>query len=169
MTEQGKKREAEEPDEEITSPKRFRRIHYEHPDGDEEFENEIMMEEVHELFESDDVVTNFEDKIPKVDKEELKRLDEEAEVEEDERLIKMGVLIPMNEDEEADQDAYTITAKMVVTWKHRAEKGGWFRRARLVARQYKWSVFTDEAFAPTSAYAIVRLLVQRFLGEASDS
>ena len=45
---------------------------------------------------------------------------------------------------------------MVITWKHRIEKGGWFRRARLVARQYKWSVFTDEAFAPTSAYGIVK-------------
>ena len=48
---------------------------------------------------------------------------------------------------------------MVTTWKHREEQGGWFRRARLVARQYKWSVFTDDAFAPTSAYALVRLMI----------
>ena len=29
--------------------------------------------------------------------------------------------------------------------------------------QYTWSVFTDEAFAPTSAYAIVRLMLHRLL------
>lgn len=29
--------------------------------------------------------------------------------------------------------------------------------------QYTWSVFTDEAFAPTSAYAIVHLMLHRLL------
>ena len=32
-----------------------------------------------------------------------------------------------------------------------------------MARQFKWSVFTDEAFAPTSAYVVFRLLLQRAL------
>ena len=49
---------------------------------------------------------------------------------------------------------------MVITWKHRDEQGGWFRRARLVGRQYKWSVFTEDAFAPTSASVVVRMLLQ---------
>ena len=48
---------------------------------------------------------------------------------------------------------------MVVTWKHRDEQGGWFRRARLVGRQFKWSVFTEDAFAPTSASVVVRMLL----------
>lgn len=42
---------------------------------------------------------------------------------------------------------------MVITWKYRDEQGGWFRRARLVERQFKWSAFTEGAFAPTSASA----------------
>ena len=43
---------------------------------------------------------------------------------------------------------------MVITGKNREEKGGWFGRARLVACQYQWSVFTGDA----SASVIVRLL-----------
>lgn len=52
-----------------------------------------------------------------------------------------------------------MTSKMVVTWKHRDEQGGWFRRARLVGHQFKWSVFTEDAFAPTSASVVVRMLL----------
>ena len=57
---------------------------------------------------------------------------------------------------------------MVITWKHREEQGGWFRRVRLIARQYKWSVFTDDAFVPTSAYALVRLMIHLAINQSSD-
>ena len=75
----------------------------------------------------------------------------------------MGVLIPVEENEEWDEESYTITTTIVVTCKHRQGTEGSFRRAKLVARQYKWPVFPDKAFAPTSAYAIVRLMLHRFL------
>lgn len=76
----------------------------------------------------------------------------------------MGVLIPVEENEEWDEESYTITTTIVVTWKKfRQGTEGSFRRARLVARQYKWPVFPDKAFAPTSVYAIVRLMLHRFL------
>ena len=100
-----------------------------------------------------------DDKPPVMSEDEIRKMDEEAEKEEERRLIRMGVLHEVAEDEAAAEDAYTITTKMVITWKHREEEGGWFRRARLVARQYTWSVFTDDAFAPTSAYALVRLMI----------
>ncbi len=89
----------------------------------------------------------------------MRKMDEEAEKEEERRLIRTGVSHEVAEDDAAAEDAHTITTKMVTTWKHREEQGGWLRRARLVARQYKWSVFTDDAFAPTSAYALVRLMI----------
>jgi len=47
-----------------------------------------------------------------------------------------------------------------MTWKPRLEKGGWFRRAKLVARQFRWSVFSDDSLAPTSAAVIMKLLAQ---------
>ena len=91
--------------------------------------------------------------------EELKVLDTEACKIEEERLEKMGVLQKMKEEETEEEGSYVLTSKMVVTWKHRDEQGGWFRRARLVGHQFKWSVFTEDAFAPTSASVVVRMLL----------
>ena len=57
-------------------------------------------------------------------------------------------LIELQPHEENDYN--NITTKMVITWKKREEKGGWFRRARLVARQFRWSIDVEDSFAPTS-------------------
>ena len=39
---------------------------------------------------------------------------------------------------------YLMSTKFVYYWKHRVERGGWFRRARLVARQFKSSVDMEQ-------------------------
>ena len=137
--------------------KRLRRVSAEMPDGDEDEADEHVLEELEKILEDADVSGAVDEKPPEVDEAELARLDVEAEEAEVSRLMEMGVLLPV---EEMEDGGYSITTKMVTTWKHRKEKGGWFRRARLVARQYKWSVFTDEAFAPTSAYVVCKLLLQ---------
>ncbi|CAJ1425927.1 unnamed protein product, partial [Effrenium voratum] len=62
-------------------------------------------------------------------------------------------------DGKAENDYNDITTKMVITWKKREEKGGWFRRARLVARQFRWSVDVEDSFAPTSLMAIALMLL----------
>ena len=149
----------DQPQLEGASPKRMRRVLAEFPDGDDAYEDDIIMEEAEKFFERGDLENEGDDKPPVVSEDEMRKMDDEAEKEEERRLIKMGVLHEVAEDESVAEDAYTITTKMVITWKHREEQGGWFRRARLVARQYKWSVFTDDAFAPTSAYALVRLMI----------
>ena len=155
-----RKRDRDDPPQlEEASPKRMRRVLADFPDGDEAYEDDIIMEEAEKLFERGDLENEGDDKPPVISEDEMRQMDEEAEKEEEGRLIRMGVLHEVAEEDAAAEDAYTITTKMVVTWKHREEQGGWFRRARLVARQYKWSVFTDEAFAPTSAYALVRLMI----------
>ena len=150
----GPEEEAEDPD----GPKRLRRVMADFPDGDEAYEDDIIMAEADEAQEKDDLWLFDDTPPPAVSDEELEELDAKAEEEEEQRLIAMGVLlIPESEDEV--KDSYNITTKMVICWKKRQEMGGWFRRARLVARQYKWSVMTDEAFAPTSAYVIFRMLL----------
>ena len=53
--------------------------------------------------------------------------------------------------------------KFVQTWKHRAERGGWFRRARLVARQFKASVDIEQTFAPTSIMVLPKMLIHMML------
>ena len=65
------------------------------------------------------------------DQEEIQKMDEKAEEEEIERLKAMAALTELQPHEENDYS--DITTKMVITWKKREEKGGWFRRARLVA------------------------------------
>ena len=79
-------------------------------------------------------------------------LDEAAEIEEIERLERMGVLLP-----DIGEDAEHLSTTFAKVWK----KGehGWFRRARLVARQYKWAtqMDDDETFAPASVAPLGRL------------
>ena len=118
-----------------------------------------MQEELNQISEDEGEEKGI-GKPPEVDEEELAKLDAEACRHEEERLEKMGVLEKLKENEQAEEGSYVLTSKMVITWKHRDEKGGWFRRARLVGRQFKWSVFTEDAFAPTSASVIVRMLLR---------
>ena len=75
------------------------------------------------------------------------------------RLLEIPVMQKSDEAEKAEAEGYTITTKFVITWKHRVEKGGWFRRARLVARQFKHSIELEQTFAPTSAMIVPRLLM----------
>ena len=91
------------------------------------------------------------------DQEEVQRMDVKAEEEEISRLKAMPALIELQPHDENDYN--DITTKMVITWKKREEKGGWFRRARLVARQFRWSIDVEDSFAPTSLMAIPRMLL----------
>ena len=97
---------------------------------------------------------------PRMTDEELDRLDKEATKEEITRLsTKMNVLEELKKEEEDEYE--DISSKMVITWKNRQEKGGWFRRARLVARQFKSNNDEDMAntFAPTSVMMVPKLLI----------
>ena len=95
--------------------------------------------------------------IMEFDQEEIQKMDEKTEDEEIARLKAMPAMTELQPHEENDYS--DITTKMVITWKKREEKGGWFRRARLVARQFRWSVDVEESFAPTSLMAIPRMLL----------
>ena len=142
------------------SPKRrIQSVQEEFPGGDEMVAEEVLQQQLNDDSEDEDI-DRSKGKPPEVDEEELKKLDAEACKHEEERLEKMGVLEKLREGEAADEDSYVLTSKMVITWKHRDEQGGWFRRARLVGRQFKWSVFTEDAFAPTSASVVVQMLLR---------
>ena len=151
-------------DTEEPSPKRLRSIQETHPGRDSSLAEELLQSELNVDSEEETYEHVGKDEPPDVTEEELAKLDDEATKHEEELLMmQMGVLERLNPDDPDEPGSYTLTTKMVVTWKNREEKGGWFRRAGLVARQYKWSVFTDDAFAPTSASVIVRLMLQFML------
>ena len=90
---------------------------------------------------------------PELATEEIERLDDEAELAEVERLERIGVL-----QEVTNEPAEHLSTIFVKVWKQ--GPAGWFRRARLVARQYKWAshMQEDETFAPASVAPLGRMV-----------
>ena len=96
---------------------------------------------------------------PEVDEETLNHLDDLAELQEIERLEKMSVLVDVCPEE----DAEWLSTTFVKTWKAEAKGEDvttWWRRARLVARQYRhFNEFEPEdTFSPASTSSLLRLL-----------
>ena len=96
--------------------------------------------------------TGNADTPPDIDAQTLQDMDELAEIEEIERLVKMGVLLePVN-----GEDADLLTTTFATAWK--SDKSTWWRRARLVARQYRWANDMDpeDTFSPASMGSLLR-------------
>ena len=91
------------------------------------------------------------------------QLDEEAKEKEIARMLKLPAMQESKEEDVVKENGYIISTKMVITWKHRLEQGGWFRRARLVARQFKSSVAMEQTFAPTSLMIIPKMMIHLWI------
>ena len=100
---------------------------------------------------------------PEVTQEELDALDKEAAKVEIERMLKIPAMEESTDEEVRACSGYTISTRLVYAWKRRLEQGGWFRRARLVARQFKGSVDVEQAFAPTSLMIIPKMMIHVLL------
>ena len=129
------------------------------PHGDEEMDPELFPDEILEEQYLGSYGGDEGDDPPEVSAEELEGLDKAARDTEIERMIKMPVMIETDQAEVQQTEGYIISTKVVLCWKHRVEQGGWFRRARLVARQFRNSIELDATFAPTSIMAIPKLLI----------
>ncbi|CAE7876657.1 RE1, partial [Symbiodinium necroappetens] len=83
---------------------------------------------------------------PDLSPEDLAELDDQAEIEE------LTCLEGMNE------QAEHLSTVFVKTWKKGPD--GWFRRARLVARQYRWAsdMLEEDTFSPASVSTLARLV-----------
>lgn len=94
---------------------------------------------------------------PEVATEVLQKLDldQEAAVEELERLKKLGVLKDCFQPEEG---ALELDTTSVYDWRHR--EGKWKRRCRLVAREFRGNaVSEEETFSPTSTLSAMKVLI----------
>ena len=100
---------------------------------------------------------------PEMTEAEVEALDEEAKEKEIERMLKLPAMEESKGEGVAKENGYIISTKMVTTWKHRLEQGGWFRRARLVARQFKGSVAMEQTFAPTSLMIIPKMMIHLWI------
>ena len=144
----------------MSPKKKVRAIQEEFPGGDDMLAEEILQSALNDVSEDEEGEGHAKERPPDVSEEELAALDDEACRHEERRLEQMGVLEKVKDGEPDEEGSYVLTSKMVITWKFRDEQGGWFRRARLVGRQFKWSVFTEDSFAPTSASVVVRMLLR---------
>ena len=107
---------------------------------------------------------------PEVTQEELDALDcdKEATKVEIERMLKIPAMEESTNEEVRACSGYTMSTRLVYTWKHRVEQGGWFRRARLVARQFKASVDAEQTFAPTSLMIIPKMMIHVLLNVCAE-
>ena len=137
------------------------------PHGDEDIDMELMPEDVLEEHLMGYGGEGGDDP-PEVTEEELELLDKEACNTEIERMLEMPAMMEVQKTEVEQDEGYMLSAKMVMRWKHRLEKGGWFRRARLVARQFKNSIDPEATFAPTSMMMLPKMLMHYLLNVRSE-
>ena len=93
---------------------------------------------------------------PNIEGDGLKSLDEQAALDELQKLKEMGVIEPVTIDFD-NVDGGMVDMTMVHDWRFR--DGKWKRRCRIVAREYKTGNTNEEQFAPTSSFASVRMLL----------
>ena len=93
---------------------------------------------------------------PNIEGDGLKQLDEQAALDELQKLKEMGVIEPVTIDFD-NVDGGMVDMTMVHDWRFR--DGKWKRRCRIVAREYITGNTNEEQFAPTSSFASVRMLL----------
>ena len=107
----------------------------------------------------------YDDGPPKLDREDLEKVDAKSERTEIERLLEMKVLTEAVLDEKGEpvptpegKAPKQLSTKYVLDWRHR--QGQWKRRARLVAREYRWLTDYDltALYSPTSISSSIKLL-----------
>lgn len=105
---------------------------------------------------------DVEDGPPKLEEGELEKVDEFSTMSEIERLTKMGVLKEVPEGSDVSRYKF-LSTKVVYDWRRR--EGGWRRRGRLVAREFRWLSSYDIAslFSPTGVASTVKLLSGLFV------
>ena len=104
----------------------------------------------------------FEDGPPKLDEDELAKVDVTSREHEISRLTEMKVLKELPEGTSVSSYKY-LSTKVVYDWRHRDNE--WQRRGRLVAREFRWLGSTDIAtlFFPTGVASTVKLLSAMFV------
>eukprot|EP00435_Cladocopium_sp_Y103_P003447 s3968_g1.t1 len=94
---------------------------------------------------------------PDVSAEKLKQLDEQATLDELDKLYRMEVIQPVTLSPEEASNSNTVDTTLVFDWRYRNDS--WIRRCRVVAREFRTSNTDETSFAPTSAFSAVRMLL----------
>ena len=94
---------------------------------------------------------------PEVSQEKLQQLEQQAALDELEKLHQMNVIEPVTLTPEQAATENTVDTTLVYDWRFRGNK--WIRRCRVVAREFKTSATDEHNFSPTSAFSPVRMIL----------
>ena len=104
---------------------------------------------------------------PTLDDETLRMIDDYADHVEIQRLTKMTVLC--SKEEYSGTLGKPLSAKMVRAWRRKVQdikddsgktvekRPGWYRRSRLVAREFNWLQHRDDIYSPASSTAVTKI------------
>ena len=120
-----------------------------------------------EGFEDDAVAFDSEDEYiavqgehdgpPSVSPEKLQELEEQAALDEVEKLFQMDVIQPVTLQDDVATSENVVDTTLVYDWRYRNQQ--WIRRCRIVAREFKTGATDENNFSPTSSFASVRMLL----------
>ena len=107
----------------------------------------------------------FEQCSSTLSEEQMEQINQDADQEEIERLLKMGVLLPYNGQLSEDgEEPLVLQTRHVYDWRQRTNEANekvWFRRSRLVAKELRCKdPLMEGLFSPTPSNAAFRLVVQ---------
>ena len=92
---------------------------------------------------------------PDVSADKLKKLDEQAALDELDKPYRMEVIQPVFLSPDVASSCNTVDTTLVFDWRYRNDS--WIRRCRLVAREFRTTNTDETSFAPTSAFSAVRM------------
>ena len=97
---------------------------------------------------------------PDVEFSLLAQMDALADQFEVKRLLEMGVLIQSTGDEDSSNFGSSLAGKFVRTFRKKERNGElcWYRRSRLVAREYNYLSIREDTFSPASNSVVTRLI-----------
>ena len=94
---------------------------------------------------------------PQVSSEKLRELDEQAALDELEKMRSMEVIQPVVLTLEEAAQENTVDTTLVFDWRFRGNS--WIRRCCVVAREFRTTNTDEDSFSPTSAFSAVRMLL----------
>ena len=103
---------------------------------------------------------------PQLSSDELGDVDQLAAYVEVNRLLEMGVLMPITLEDASKEELRHLSTRFVTTWRQKKLEGEpvFLRRARFVAREYKWAdPHREQLFAPATSSLTSRGLPALFM------
>ena len=131
---------------------------FEHQQGGDDDDNSHY--DVGESVDDEMLWLPYSEEEPSLNDDQLSRMDALADQFEVQRLLTMGVLEQATGTEDSSNYGSSLTGKFVRTFRKKERDGQmfWYRRSRLVAREYNYLSVREDTFSPASNSVVTRLI-----------